>query len=205
MFIVDAIRQRSDVSKLGLAAPMYRFPSDCQNEAIIPKRCGAEDVMREDPGTRQQLSELIEQRRSSIKSFLRRARPRRNRLTNMSVVGSSVAAALTVGPAVGGTKFTEGVQALLSLQDDSYVWRVLCLAAVLFSLTAAMATSLANSHEVAARVSAAEACSAELAGLEAALSFGHIRLEDAVQLFQQYVAKVPFVDEATSDSSTRAT
>lgn len=160
--------------------------------------------MKEDPATRQQLSDLIEQRRSSIRAFLRHARPRRNRLTNMSVVGSSIAAALTVGPAVGGTKFTEGVQALLSLQDDSYVWRVLCLAAVLFSLTAALATNLANSHETAARVSAAEACNAELAGLDAALSIGHLRLEDAVQLYQQYVAKVPFVDEAPAGTSSRA-
>lgn len=151
--------------------------------------------MREDPRTRQQLSELIEERRSNIRSFVRRARPRRNRLTNMSVVGSSMAAALTVGPAVGGTKFTTGVQALFSLQDGSTVWRMLCLGAVLFSLAAALATGLANSHEVAAHVSAAEACSAELAGLEAALSIGHLPLDDAVQLYEQYIAKVPFVDD----------
>ena len=106
--------------------------------------------MKEDPRTRQQLSDLIEQRRSSVRSFLRRARPRRNRLTNMSVFGSSLAAALTVGPAVGGTKFTAGVQALFSLQDSASVWRILCLGAVLLSLAAALATSLANSHEIAA-------------------------------------------------------
>lgn len=158
--------------------------------------------MNENAGTREQLSELIEQRRSSIRSFLRQARPRRNRLTNMSVVGSSVAATLTVGPAVGGTKFTEGIQALFSLEDDPAVWRILCLAAVLFSLTAAVATGLANSHELAARVTAAEVCNAELAGLEGALSFGHLRLDDAVQLYQQYIAKVPFVDDAPAQSST---
>ena len=160
--------------------------------------------MKKDPGTREQLSELIEQRRASIRSFLQWARPRRSRLTNMSVIGSALAAALTVGPAAGGTKFTEGAQALLSLEDDSTVWRVLCLLAALSSLTAAVSTGLANSHELAARVSAAEACNAELAGLEGALSFGHLRLEDAVQLYQQYIAKVPFIDDTPLPSSTGA-
>lgn len=158
--------------------------------------------MKEDPETRQQLSALIEQRRSDIRSFLQHARPHRSRLTNMSVIGSALAAVLTVGPAAGGTKFTEGIQALLSLDDDSTVWRVLCLAAALSSLAAAVATGLANSHELAARVSAAEACSAELAGLEGALAFGHLRLEDAVQLYQQYIAKVAFVDDAPLTSPT---
>jgi len=152
--------------------------------------------MKEEPENRQQLSALIEQRRSNIRSFLQHARPRRSRLTNMSVIGSALAAVLTVGPAAGGTKFTEGLQALLSLDDDSTVWRVLCLAAALSSLAAAVATGLANSHELAARVSAAEACNAELAGLEGALAFGHLRVEDALQLYQQYIAKVVFVDDA---------
>lgn len=159
--------------------------------------------MQEDPATRQQLSELIEKRRSNIRTFLQHARPRRNRLTNMSVIGSALAAALTVGPAAGGTKFTEGVQALLSLNDDSTVWRVLCLVAVLCSLTAAVATGLSNSHDLASRVSAAEACNAELEGLEGALTFGHLHLEDAVRLYQQYVAKVAFVDDTVTPSSTR--
>lgn len=159
--------------------------------------------MKEDPASRQQLSELIEQRRSSIRLFLQHARPRRNRLTNTSVIGSALAAALTVGPAAGGTKFTEGIQALLSLSDDSIVWRTLCLAAVICSLTAAVATGLANSHELTARVSAAEACNTELAGLEGALSFGQLSLEDALRLYQQYIAKVSFVDDAPTDSSTR--
>ncbi|QDG63649.1 hypothetical protein [Pseudarthrobacter sp. NIBRBAC000502771] len=158
--------------------------------------------MKEDPATRQQLSELIEQRRANIRTFLRQARPRRNRLINMSVIGSALAAALTVGPAAGGTKFTEGVQALLSLDDDSTVWRILCLLAVLCSLTAAVSTGLSNSHELASRVSAAEACNAELEGLAGALAFGRLHLEDAVRLYQQYIAKVAFVDDTLTHTST---
>ena len=74
------------------------------------------------------------------------------------------------------------------------MWRVLCLAAVLLSLAAALATNLSNSHSVADRVSAAEACMAQLEGLRMALEFGHLGTDDAVQLYQQYVAHIGFVD-----------
>ena len=84
------------------------------------------------------------------------------------------------------------------------MWRILCLAAVLFSVAAALSTSLANLHEIATKVSAAEASNAELSGLEVALSFGHLDLDDAIQLYQQYVAKVSFVDDPPVRSSSQS-
>lgn len=149
--------------------------------------------MNENPDDRQQLSVHIARRRTAINSYLSRAKPRRNRLVNVAVIGSTLAAALTAGPAVGGTRFTSGVQDIFSLADDSTVWRVLCLGAVLLSLAAALATNLSNSHSVSAQVSAAEACSAELDGLEFAVAFGHLPIDDAVTLYGQYVAKVSFI------------
>ncbi|WP_138444231.1 hypothetical protein [Sinomonas susongensis] len=151
--------------------------------------------MDEDAGARKELSALIEERRGTIRDFLRRARPRRSRLTNISLLGSSLAAAFTVGPAAGGTKFTEALKNLFALADDSVVWRVLCLAAVLLSITAAIATNLANSSNVAAQVSAAEACLGELEGLQLSLSLGNVPLDDIVQAYRQAIAKVPFLDD----------
>ncbi|WP_269939463.1 hypothetical protein [Arthrobacter sp. HY1533] len=152
--------------------------------------------MSEDPQVRQDLTERIHRRRAGVIAFLRTARPRRNLFTNISIIGSALAAAFTVGPAVGGSKFTEAVQNVFSLRDDSIVWRVLCLAAVLLSLAAALATNLANSHALSEQVSAAEATSAELDGLETALEFGTLPTDNAVELYRQYVAKVAFIDDA---------
>lgn len=101
---------------------------------------------------------------SAIRLFLRHERPRRNRLVTTSVVGNALAAGFTVGPAFGGTKFTAEVQEALTLEQSAMVWQVLCLAAMLMSVVAAVATSLANSHSVAAKVSAAEAGIAQLGG-----------------------------------------
>jgi MFS family permease len=97
--------------------------------------------MDESADTRQRLSDRINQKQQAIRSYLGRERPRRNRLSNISIVGSALAAMLTAGPAVGGTGFTEAVQGIFSLGDDSIVWRFLCLAAVVLSVAAALATN----------------------------------------------------------------
>lgn len=152
--------------------------------------------MEDDAAARRQLSDRIDQRRAEIRSYLHSARPHRNRLINMSIFGSSLAAALTVGPAAGGTKFTDAVAGLFSLPEDSAVWRLFCLAAAVLSVCAAIATNLANSQAVAAKVTAAETCNAELEGLQVSLTLGNLGLADAVQLYQQYVGKVSFLEGA---------
>ncbi|GAA1496295.1 hypothetical protein [Paeniglutamicibacter kerguelensis] len=153
--------------------------------------------MDDESGVRQQLSERIKARRANISRFLSRTRPRRNRLANLSIVGSAIAAVMTAGPALGGQSFTASVQSRLGIEDSSTVWRVLCLIAMLLSVAAAVATNLSNSRDLNGRVTAAETCNAELEGLETMLEFGQLPLQDAVKLYQQYVAKVPFVDEVT--------
>jgi hypothetical protein len=152
--------------------------------------------MDEDAAARKELSARIEERRGTIRDFLRRTRPRRSRLTNISILGSSLAAAFTVGPAAGGSRFTDAVKNLFALPDDSVVWRVLCLGAVLLSLAAAVATNLANSADVASQVSAAEACLGELEGLQLSLSLGNAPLDEVIQAYRQAIAKVSFLTDA---------
>ncbi|WP_211882776.1 hypothetical protein [Pseudarthrobacter albicanus] len=154
--------------------------------------------MDETSDTRQLLSARIEQKQQAVRSYLGRERPRRNKLSNVSVGGSALAAMLTAGPAFGGTGFTEALSRVFSLGDDSIVWRVLCLFAVLLSVAAALATNFANSHSLSDRVSAAETANAQLEGLRDTLSFGHIDTDEALKLYQQYVAQVAFVDDVTS-------
>ena len=43
-------------------------------------------------------------------------------------------------------------------------------------------------------MSAAETSSAQLEGLQVAFNFGHIEIEEAVKLYQQYSTQVPFVE-----------
>ena len=78
-----------------------------------------------------ELLDEIAAQQESVDAYLDGAKPRFSRLTLVSILGSAVAAALTAGPAMGGTTFTEGVQGILALSEQSTVWRLLCLAAAL--------------------------------------------------------------------------
>ncbi|MEV5965848.1 hypothetical protein AB0L70_29035 [Kribbella sp. NPDC051952] len=151
--------------------------------------------MTDDSAVRTELRTQIEARRAGIATFLHAARPRRNRLVNISVVSSATAAVLVGGPALGGAPFTNALKEELSLGSAASVWRPLCVAALIVSLIAAISSNLSKSHDVAAQVSAAEICNTELEGVLTSLQFGKISVEEASVQYQHCVTKIPFVEE----------
>ncbi|MGB8200573.1 MAG: hypothetical protein WCF33_12895, partial [Pseudonocardiaceae bacterium] len=151
--------------------------------------------MGDDVDVRQELLGRIRARRVSINTYVREKRPLSKRLANISIVSSAVAAALTAGPAAGGTTFAETVQKGLGWGQLSSVWRLLCLAALIVSLVAAISANLNKSDDLTVRISAAETCNADLEGLQALIEFGELSAKDAVILYRQFVAKIPFVEE----------
>jgi hypothetical protein len=151
--------------------------------------------MAEDSELRRDLLGRIDHRRAAVRAYLRTQRPRTRRRSTITIVLTSLAAVFTAGPAVGGETFAEGVQKALGLASDSYVWRTLCLLTMLVSIGAAVVTNMGKSQDAVARLSAAEAANAELEGLTTLLQFGHLTVEDAVKLYQQYSVQVPFIDE----------
>ncbi|HEX8510783.1 MAG TPA: hypothetical protein VF635_14950 [Propionibacteriaceae bacterium] len=145
----------------------------------------------------QQLLRRIKNRRRTVERYLRSARPRAERLTYVSVISSALAAALTAGPALGGTKFTTQVASSLQL-GGADVWRPLCLLAMVVSVIAAISANLSKSKYAEARIISAEACNTELEGLQTLVEFNQVSVEDAVKLYQQYIAKIPFVPETVN-------
>jgi hypothetical protein len=157
--------------------------------------------MGDNDDARLELIGRIEARRASIDAFVRRVRPRNIRLANIGIISSSAAAVFTVGPAFGGASFAGAVQRGLSLSNDSIVWRSLCLAATLVALVAAISAQLGKSQEMTSQLSAAEACNAELEGLQTLLEFAQLSVRDAVELYRTYIVKISFIEEesATKD------
>jgi hypothetical protein len=152
--------------------------------------------MSDDDVLRRDLLSRIDTRQSAVSHFLQANRPGIRRRANLTITLSSLAAVFTAGPAVGGTKFSEGIQNALGLKSDSTVWRVLCLAALVVSVGAAVMTNLNKLNEAALnRLTTAEAAKAELEGLVTLLEFGHLPLEDAAKLFHDYTVKIPFIDD----------
>ncbi|MCW2700714.1 MAG: hypothetical protein JWQ45_2249 [Blastococcus sp.] len=151
--------------------------------------------MADDSDLRRDLLWRIETRRAGVQAFLRSQRPRARRRSNLVMVFSSLAAVFTAGPAVGGETFAGGVQKAVGFSSDSYVWRVLCLLALLVSVGSVILTNMGKAQDDVARLSTAEAANAELEGLSSLLQYGQLSVQDGVKLYQQYSVKIPFVDE----------
>jgi hypothetical protein len=149
-----------------------------------------------DDELRTDLLSRIETRRSEVRAFLRQGRPRSRRRANATLVFTSLAAVFTIGPAAGGESFSGAVQKAFGLASDSTVWRTLCLLTVVVSAAAAVLTNMSKTHDDAGQIGAAEAADAELDGLATLLRYGHLSMDDAVKLYQQYTVKIPFVDAA---------
>jgi hypothetical protein len=144
---------------------------------------------------RARLIDEIDMRRRAIDQYLDAKRPVSNRLTTISVISSCVAAALAAAPAVGGTGFADVVGNGLAIGRSETVWRLLCLAAVAASIAAAISANLSKSSDLTERVAAAEAASSSLDGLRARLLFSRLPVADAVQQYQEVIARVPWVPD----------
>src|SRR5262245_65817846 len=94
----------------------------------------------------QELVTRIHQQRAQVVAFLAAAVPRKRRLLNTTIFGGSLAAALTAGPAVGGTSFTSWLTSTLGLTSPS--WRLLFAGAAVCSVLATVANQLLKSDNI---------------------------------------------------------
>ncbi|MFM7513756.1 MAG: hypothetical protein ACKO3F_10430 [Cyanobium sp.] len=124
------------------------------------------------------LNELRNQR-DLLARFLRRNRPRQQRLSTLAVVASSLAAVLTAAPALGGPSFTTELTKLLGLQSPS--WRWICAAAALVSTLASSCSQLLQSSRLEEKVSRCQSAMARLDALELGLELGQFERDYAAE------------------------
>jgi len=117
------------------------------------------------------------------------------RLTTASTASSGLVTALTAGPAFGGPKFTGVAQQPFDLPSEAFAWRFLCFAAVLASVAAGITINMYKTQDLGARLVKAEASQGGFEGVEVLLEFGQVPVADAVKLYQQAIAEIPFIPE----------
>ncbi len=161
--------------------------------------------MTDDLRTRKQLRARIQARRADIDEYLAHARPRRNVLTNISIVCSSLAALFAAVPGAAGPEGMRNLAAGVGLDTAAAAWRPLCIAAFVVALAAAVAANLHKSYDLPAHVATAEACNAELESLLATLDFDELPLHEAVERYQKSIQKIPFVKERRSAARRKVT
>ncbi|MCV2489408.1 hypothetical protein OF117_08510 [Geodermatophilus sp. YIM 151500] len=155
--------------------------------------------MTDDSDQRREFLARVQRRHADVQVWLRTTRPKAQRRVAVTMVLSSMSAAFTAGPALGGNTFADAVANALGLAENSIVWRLLCLAALVVSVGAAVLVNLERSQNTGARVGAAESAAAELDGLATLVQVGHLPIEEAAKLYQQYTVKIPFVADGVAE------
>jgi MFS family permease len=139
-----------------------------------------------------ELVNRIREKRLELERFLAAARPRRRRLINTTIIGGSIAAALTAAPALGGQTFTAWLTSVLGLTSPS--WRILCAAASVCSVMATVATQLLKSHNIEEHVTRGQGCRAKLEVLEVGLTTGQLDVRQATSEFLKCLEDVAFLE-----------
>ena len=134
----------------------------------------------------------IRDKRAVVERFLATAVPRKRRLLNMTIVGGSLAAALTAGPAVGGQSFTAWLTMTLGLTSPS--WRLLCGAASVASILATVATQVLKSNNLEQNIGRAQTARARLEVLETSLTLGQLDPKQAATEFLKCVEDAAFLE-----------
>jgi MFS family permease len=138
-----------------------------------------------------ELAARVAQKRQELETWLAGAAPRKRRLLNVTIVGGTMAAAFTTGPAVGGPGFTAWLTMTLGLENPS--WRLLCGAAAVSSVAATVATQLLKSQNVEEHLARAQSCRAKLEAIEVGLSTGYLEVSKATAEFLRCVEDASFI------------
>lgn len=134
----------------------------------------------------------IRDKRAEVERFLATAVPRKRRLLNTTIVGGSLAAALTAGPAVGGAPFTAWLTMALGLTSPS--WRLLCGAASMASIMATVATQVLKSNNLEQNIGRAQTARARLEVLETGVTLGQFDTRQAATEFLKCVEDAAFLE-----------
>ena len=131
-------------------------------------------------------------KREDVERFISSALPRKRRLLNITIVGGTLAAVFTAGPAAGGPTFTAWLTSLFGLGNPA--WQLLCVAATACSIGATVATQLLKSQNVEEHVARALSCRAKLEVIEVGLSTGQLDVAQATSEFLRCVEEASFLD-----------
>jgi hypothetical protein len=134
----------------------------------------------------------IQDKRRQVEAFVTAAVPRKRRLLNVTILGGTLAAAFTAGPAAGGASFTSWLTMTFGLTSPA--WQILCGAAAACSVAATVSTQLLKSQHIEEYVARAQSCRAKLEVLEVGLTTGHMDTNQVTSEFIRCVEEVSFLD-----------
>lgn len=144
----------------------------------------------------EELLARIRQKRSRLDRFLAAELPRKRRLLNTTIVGGTLASALTAAPAIGGTSLTASLTKAFGLSATAPSWRLLCAAASVCSIVATLATQLLRSNNSEEHVTRAQGSRAKLEALDVGLSMGQLDDSQAASEYLKCIEETAFLRDS---------
>jgi hypothetical protein len=131
-------------------------------------------------------------KRDGVDRYLAAAYRHRGRLVQVTIIAGSVAAALTAAPALGGKPLADWLTAAFGLSTPA--WRILCLAAMMCSLAATIATQVHKSNNYEEHIARAQGVRAALEALDFRIVSGHVSQREATNQYLKCIQDASFID-----------
>ena len=100
---------------------------------------------------------------------------------------------MAAGPPFGGSAFLDHLQNQLNVADGDVLYQVVCAVGFVMSLASVITANLIRVRDFSARITAVEACYAELDSLCIRLLFAAVPANHAAEIVAKAVVRVPFV------------
>jgi hypothetical protein len=136
-------------------------------------------------------SALIKGTQDKVATYLVHARARQRRLLNLAILAGALATALTASPALGGLAFSDWLDETFGLSSPA--WQILCAAAAISALAAAVATQILKSNNVDERVARAENVKARLEILNVGRMTGQLTPQQVATEYAACVKEAAFI------------
>ena len=136
-------------------------------------------------------SALIKSTQDKVATYLVHARARQRRLLNLAILAGALATALTASPALGGAAFSDWLDDTFGLSSPA--WQILCAAAAISALAAAVSTQILKSNNVDERVTRAENVKARLEILNVGRMTGQLTPQQVATEYAACVKESSFI------------
>jgi hypothetical protein len=138
------------------------------------------------------LEQRVQAKRNDVNRYLAATYKQRGRLVRVTIMNGSIASALTAAPALGGKPLADWLTTVFQLSTPA--WRILCLAAMMCSLAATIATQLHKSNNYEEHIARAQGLRADLEALHVRVVSGQLSPREAINQYLMCIEDGSFLD-----------
>jgi hypothetical protein len=136
----------------------------------------------------------VRAKQAEVERYLQAVGARHRRLVTVTILAAAISTLLTASPALGGQPLAGWLTETFGLASPA--WRILCAAAAVCSLTAAVATQLQTSKNYEEQIARAQQIKATLEMLEVAITLSHLNQNEATSQYLRIIENTSFMEAA---------